>query len=63
VALYDLAGRMVRRLLDDADAPTGEHLLAVDGRGGQGERLRAGMYFYRIRAMEGTSGGRFVIAR
>ena len=63
VQLLDLAGRRVRQLSNQADAPAGWHRLAIDGRGDGGSQLKAGVYFYRIRAGEGTVTGRFVILR
>jgi hypothetical protein len=35
----------------------------VDGNDDHGRALGSGLYFYRIRALEGVSSGRIVIAR
>ena len=63
VGIFDLGGRRVRTLLEEAGAPTGLHVIAFDGRGDDGARLRSGLYFYRIRSADGLRSGRFVIAR
>jgi hypothetical protein len=63
VTLYDLSGRKVRRLLEDPYAAAGPHRIPVDGYGDGGKRLGAGVYFYRVRGVEGEAFGRFVIAR
>jgi len=62
VDIFDLAGRRVRRLLDDAAAAAGMHLLRIDREGGaSAEPFGPGIYFYRIDAREGTRTGRFVV--
>jgi len=63
IELYDLAGRRVRRLLDEASMAPGLHTITFDGRGDQGERLTDDVYFYRVQAAERTATGRFVIVR
>ena len=63
LAIFDLSGRRVCTLLDDRSAAAGAHRLPVDGRGDRGQPLSPGMYFYRVRGVEGASSGRFVIAR
>jgi hypothetical protein len=61
--IFDAGGRRVRTLMNDAKAEPGRFALRLDGRGERGDRLAAGMYFYRIVAGEGRLGGRFVIVR
>jgi hypothetical protein len=63
VEVLDLAGRRVRSLADDSEAPAGMHRFEFDGRGNDGQRLGAGVYFYRIIAAEGVRTSRFVILR
>lgn len=58
VALFDLNGRRVRALLDEADAPAGPRLIRIP-RGQQG--LASGIYFYRIEAAEAAATGRIVV--
>jgi subtilisin family serine protease len=63
LAIYDLSGRCVRRLLDvDALAP-GTHDVRWDGRDAAGRRLGSGIYFAQLSGAEGTSQRRIVIAR
>ena len=47
LALFDVAGRRVRTLLDGALA-AGRHESAWDGRDAQGNPVPAGVYFYRL---------------
>jgi hypothetical protein len=63
VEVLDLAGRRVRTLADDSDASPGIHRFTFDGRGTDGQRLGAGVYFYRIVAAEGVRTSRFVLLR
>jgi hypothetical protein len=63
VEILDLAGRRVRRLMDERDAPAGMHFVTIRRTGDDGGRLGAGVYFYRIEAEEGVKTGRFVMLR
>jgi serine protease len=45
--IYDALGRQVRSLVD-GQLPLGEYEVTWDGKGERGERLSAGMYFYRL---------------
>ena len=63
VELLDLAGRRVRRLMDEADAPAGFHVLTLDGMSDNGTTLHPGVYFYRVHAREGVRTGRFAKLR
>ena len=63
VDIYDIAGRQVRSLANDGQSAAGTHQFPIDGRDGSGRNLAAGMYLYRIRAVEGVSVGHFVIVR
>jgi hypothetical protein len=60
VRLYDMQGRMVRTLLDQAELPAGRHSFRIEPKSGA-DRLSPGMYFYRIEAAEGRLGGKFVV--
>ena len=64
VAVFDVNGRRVRTLCDQADAEAGVHHFDL----GEGmepravrERLSPGMFFYRIETRGGSRVGRFVI--
>ena len=52
VEVYDVGGRLVRRVADDAFA-AGRHEVAWDGLGSDARRVPAGLYF--VRAMAGAS--------
>ncbi len=62
VDVVDLAGRRVRQLIDEMDAPAGVHQLTITANAG-GESMGPGIYFYRIDALEGVRTGRFVVLR
>lgn len=47
--IYDLAGRLVRRVLSDR-LPAGESVIAWDGRDGRGRSVSAGLYVARLSA-------------
>jgi hypothetical protein len=55
VDVYDLRGRVVRRLLDRASA-AGPVVLAWDGRGDDGSRAPSGVYLARVAAGEQMAG-------
>ncbi|MBD3366580.1 MAG: T9SS type A sorting domain-containing protein [Candidatus Eisenbacteria bacterium] len=47
ITVYDLSGRLVRTLVDDA-MPAGTHMAVWHGRDDRGKRMSSGVYFYRI---------------
>ena len=47
VELFDIAGRMVRTILDERSRGAGLHEVRIDGRGQRGEALASGIYFIR----------------
>lgn len=49
IGVYDLGGRLVRRLVDRV-VPPGRHALTWDGRDSRGESVAAGMYYLRLRS-------------
>jgi len=61
--LFDINGRLVRRLLDSAHLPAGEHEYIFDGRSDRGSALSSGVYFYRVESTEGSSEGRIVMLK
>ena len=58
--IYDAQGRRVRRVLD-ADLPAGTCHEAWDRRDDETRRVRAGVYFYRLRAGTREATGRLVL--
>ena len=63
VELYDVLGRRVRMVASNSNAPAGVHVLPLDDRGDDGGRLGSGVFFYRIRSVDGTSKGSFLIMK
>ncbi|MBC8423634.1 S8 family serine peptidase [bacterium] len=52
LAIFDLRGREVRRLLDGQALPAGRHEATWDGRDAAGRVLASGLYLYRFTAGE-----------
>ena len=50
VMIYDVAGRLVRRLIDNQWYPIGEHEIIWDGKSQKGGDAASGIYLYRIQA-------------
>ncbi len=63
IRIFDTGGRSVRTVLDKVWAPAGSHVVPLDGRRDDGAPLRAGVYYFRIRSVEGARFGRFAIIR
>ena len=56
VLIYDLGGRLVRRLVEDREVSTGAHALRWDGRDQAGEVVPPGIYYARLRVATETDG-------
>ena len=63
VQVFDLTGRVVRRLMDEDRAPAAEYDLTVDAGSGGASPLSHGLYFYRIETTEGVLKGRFLVIK
>lgn len=61
VQVFDLAGRLVRTVVDEASVEAGRHAFAIDTRAGDRTPMAAGVYFYRVDASEGLKRGRIVV--
>ena len=48
--VHDLAGGLVRRLVDQEELAAGDHRVSWDGRDAAGRAVRAGVYFVELRA-------------
>ena len=59
VAVYDVAGRLVRTVVDE-ELPEGDHTAIWDGRDAQGQRVAGGTYFVRLRASGETQTSKVV---
>ena len=63
VELYDVGGRRVRMLAAESNSPAGIHIVSLDDRGDNGGRLGSGVFYYRIRSVDGLSQGHFLIMK
>jgi flagellar hook assembly protein FlgD len=46
--VYNVAGQLVRTLLNDQRAPGSVHSVAWDGRNDAGQSVSSGVYFYKL---------------
>jgi flagellar hook assembly protein FlgD len=53
IDLFNIQGRLVRRLVDDSAMTAGMHESIIDGRGSRGEKLPSGVYYVRGTSSEG----------
>ncbi len=53
IDLFNIQGRLVRRLVDESALAAGIHDVTIDGRGGRGEKLPSGVYYIRGTSAEG----------
>jgi len=63
VSLYDLHGRFVRTVWEQANASAGAHEIGIDGRDADRRPLSSGVYFFRIESPDGVSSGRFTVLK
>jgi flagellar hook assembly protein FlgD len=63
LGLFDLQGRKVRDLESSTSAGAGRHVVEWDGRGANGDRLRAGIYFLWLDAGGTRQMRRVVVTR
>ena len=63
LAVFDVAGRRVRSILEDVPFPAGDHVAGWDGRNDRGVPVPRGIYFLRLATAEGTATRRMVVAR
>jgi cytochrome c peroxidase len=60
LAVYDVSGRLMKRLDSRAIAVPGSYSVAWDGTDDSGRRVPAGVYFYRLVTAQGVQTGRVV---
>jgi PKD repeat protein len=53
IDLFNIQGRLVRRLVDSPNMAAGSHEAIIDGRGSRGEKLPSGVYYIRGTSSEG----------
>jgi hypothetical protein len=59
--IYDVQGRLARRLLQAGALEPGEYSAPFDRRRDDGTPLRSGLYFYRVVTAGGTITGRCIV--
>jgi outer membrane protein assembly factor BamB len=62
LSIYDITGRLVRRLVDDALEP-GRHRRRWDGRNDAGSAVASGVYLYELRVGESVFRNKLVLTR
>jgi hypothetical protein len=62
VAVYDLQGRLVSKLLDE-NRGIGEQTLSWDGSNSRNQRVATGVYFFRIQAPQGQESKRVAVLK
>ena len=63
VDLFDVKGRLVRRVLVQGDIPAGDHDVRIDGRNDNGEKLASGIYYFRVRASGDQTTGQLAVLK
>ncbi len=63
IEVYNVAGKVVRTLLDTELEAASSGVVAWDGRDDVGERCASGVYFYRITAPEFVSSRKMVMLK
>ncbi len=61
--LFDLHGRLVRDVLPQQYFMPGAHQVTLDGRNDHGSRLASGVYYYRVRSVNGISKGAITVLK
>lgn len=61
--VFDIAGRPVRTLVDDARHPSGSHAYTWNGEDDHGRRVAPGLYYYRLEAGDRVLARKLVLAR
>jgi hypothetical protein len=62
LAVYDLAGRQVRVLLDDVRQAS-RHEVTWDGKDGMGRTVASGLYFYKLETEQGSETKKMILLR
>ena len=63
VELFDVRGRLVRTLVNEAAMAQGRHEVRIDGTNGRGQPLASGVYYYRLTTPGKTTNGRFAVLK
>ncbi len=63
VEIFDVTGRVIRTLVDEAMVLPGQFEYALDDHSDRGRRIPPGIYFYQVKSAEKTVSGRFLTLR
>jgi hypothetical protein len=63
IAVYDIAGRLVKRLLVDELVEAGDHRVVWDGKNENGVKVASGVYFCSMKTAEEVSGIKMILLR
>ena len=63
LAIYDVLGRRVRKLLANGHASAGAHRATWDGRDQNGRAAASGLYFYRLQTTQHSQTRRMMLIR
>jgi len=63
VEIFDLTGRVIRTLVDEAEVLPGQFEYALDDLTDRGRRIPPGVYFYLVQSQEKRVTGRFLTLR
>ena len=63
VKVYNVAGQLVRTLVNDERAPGTAHTITWDGRNDAGMQVASGVYFYRLVAKNFTQTKKMVLLK
>jgi len=63
IQVYDVAGRLVRTLVDEGQEPTGLRSVVWDGRNNHGQPSATGVYVWRMKTGESVETGRVVMLK
>jgi hypothetical protein len=61
--IYDVSGRLVRRLVDETSVAPGRYEVSWEGRDDVGRQVAAGIYFYSLATDDGTETKRMTLVR
>lgn len=63
LGIYDVAGRLVRRLVRGEELGPGNHSVLWDGLDDSGHRAASGVYFYRLKVLDFTDTRKMVLLK
>ena len=61
--VYNVAGQLVKSLVDGQQIPAGLHMVRWDGTNNNGEKVASGIYFYKISAGDFQATKKMVVTK